>query len=829
MATLLSYIIFGLSICSLVFGIIILLNNKKEKLNQYFFMTALGSTIWGLGFGLLLIQTTQKAALLCRAFGMSGVVLVIIFATKLFTLIAETPKTFGKIIRVVSYAGVFLYPFLIMPERATFYVGKFGMSYTFANDIWNTLYNVYDVVFMLFCAVVVILMRKKTQYKRDKILYYSLCAFIILLFSGTIFDTVLPMLGKPAFPGSTLAQFGSTMIAFVALLYRQKNTLSLQTISDHIYHSVDMPIFVIDTEANLKFLSDSGYKFFNIEKDKQINVLEMFSFNTIDEIINLSTKKELKECTINDKYLSISVEKVTDIFKDVIGYIILVTDLTEKNKYITELQLAKDEAEEASKSKDNFLANMSHELRTPLNAIIGMNNLLTNETDQTRIKEYTQQVDKSSKALLNMIDELFDFTKIQNGKLDIVDEEYNIVDTIKSIINTYKEQIEYKHLLYEVNVDKSIPLVLSGDEKRIKQCIISLLKNAIKYTNTGKITINVRATNTVFNSVLVIEVKDTGIGIDEENSQKLFSTFKGLEDTNNRNYEGIGMGLVIVKKLMILMNGSLDIKSELNKGTTCTLTLGQNIVNQAECGGFHEKNSTHRLAVIDDGSNDTKILIKLLQRELVELDIITNIDYNTINKKLYDYLFINYDEVNNKEELEQNLKEQKIVYISEENINTNNHKILKPVSRVKLKELLNLREQTKNVHCPKAKMLAVDDNKLNLIVLKGFLKNTGAQIETCTSGQEALELTAQNKYDIIFLDHMMPGMDGVETLKNIKAQNNENANIPAIVVTANAVEGAKDYYISQGFQEYISKPIDSEFLNETIRKYLPEELIEDNN
>ena len=179
MATLLSYIIFGLSICSLVFGIIILLNNKKEKLNQYFFMTALGSTIWGLGFGLLLIQTTQKAALLCRAFGMSGVVLVIIFATKLFTLIAKTPKTFGKIIRAVSYAGVFLYPFLIMPERAKFYIGKFGMSYTFANDIWNTLYNVYDVVFMLFCAVVVILMRKKLNIKEIK---YYIIVYVHLLY-----------------------------------------------------------------------------------------------------------------------------------------------------------------------------------------------------------------------------------------------------------------------------------------------------------------------------------------------------------------------------------------------------------------------------------------------------------------------------------------------------------------------------------------------------------------------------------------------------------------------------------------------------------------------
>lgn len=833
MATFLSFLIFGLSVCTLICGLIILSNGRKEKLNIYFFLTALGSTIWGLGFGLLLIQTTQQAALICRGFGMIGVFMLIIFAPKVFMIIAKSPKKLKLITTIISYAGLILYPFLIMPERATFYMGKFGMSYTFANDIWNTLYNVYDIVFMILSAIIVIVMGKNMKYKRDKILYYSLWAFIVLIFAGTILDTVLPMLGKPAFPGSTLAQFPATLIEFWALMYMKKNSLTLQTVSNHIYHSTEMPIFVINIDSKIEFISDAGYKYFGIERDheNEINILELFKFENQDELIEVANKKIAKECSIkyDNKYCSITIDKVTDVFKDVIGYILIVNDLTEKNKYIAELKQAKDEAEDASKSKDNFLANMSHELRTPLNAIIGMNSLLKTETDTSKIKEYTHQVDKSSRTLLTMIDELFDFAEIQNGKLDIIEDEYNLVDTIKTVISSYKEQIEDKHLLYEVNIDKQVPTKLYGDEKRLRQCIVNLLKNAIKYTKVGKITLNIATQNNADNANLLIEINDTGIGIKEEDSEKIFSSFKGLEETNNRNYEGIGVGLATVKKLMTLMNGNLDIKSEEGKGAKCTINISQKIVNQTESGGYHETNSMYKIGVINDNSNDMKILIKLLNREFVELEILNTIDHNQIKQAKYDYIFVNHDGITNQEEIEQNLQEQKIVYLTEEDIQTNKYKIINPVSRQKLKDIFNLKDTNKEVHCPNARMLAVDDNKLNLIVLKGFLKNTGAQIETCTSGAEALALTEKNKYDIIFLDHMMPGMDGVETMKNIRNQNTEMAStVPIIVVTANAVEGARDYYINQGFQEYISKPIDSVFLNETLEKYLPKELIEDN-
>ena len=228
----------------------------------------------------------------------------------------------------------------------------------------------------------------------------------------------------------------------LAFLYQKKNTLTLQTVTNHIYHSIDLPIFVINTNNKIEFMSDSGYKFFNLEKDKinSVSITDLFILDyDADFLINNYTNIE---CNIknNNLYCSVSIDKVKDSFGDVIGHIFIINDLTEKNKYITELKEAKEqaekakiEAENASHSKDNFLANMSHELRTPLNAIIGINELIQSDEGKSNVIDYSNQIAKSSKNLLSMIDELFDFSKIQTGKLDIVENEYSIIEVLKML------------------------------------------------------------------------------------------------------------------------------------------------------------------------------------------------------------------------------------------------------------------------------------------------------------------------------------------------------------------------------------------------------------
>lgn len=606
----------------------------------------------------------------------------------------------------------------------------------------------------------------------------------------------------------------------------------MQTVTNHIYHSIDLPIFVINTNNKIEFMSDSGYKFFNLEKDKinSVSITDLFILDyDADFLINNYTNIE---CNIknNNLYCSVSIDKVKDSFGDVIGHIFIINDLTEKNKYITELKEAKEqaekakiEAENASHSKDNFLANMSHELRTPLNAIIGINELIQSDEGKSNVIDYSNQIAKSSKNLLSMIDELFDFSKIQTGKLDIVENEYSIIEVLKNVISSFKDSINEKGLIYEVKVDNEVPSILMGDQKRIRQCIVNILKNSIKYTKSGKISINVSSSILNDKCNLKIEIIDSGIGINSEDIKNLFISFKGLEATNNRNYEGIGIGLTIVKKLMLLMNGKFDISSEYDQGTKCVLDLPQVIIDSSLCGGYEDENSLCDVCIIDDKTIEMSVLKKVLQKEYVDVTICDKLDLNYIKENNFDFIFVNYNGELISEEV------GNVIYLVEDDINLDGKVVLKkPINKVALLNLIRKDKEDviKEAYCPNVRMLAVDDNKLNLVVLKGFLKKTGATIDSCNSGAEALSLTEKNNYDIIFLDHMMPGMDGVETLKKIRTQNNDNAGVPILVVTANAVEGAREFYLEQGFTDYISKPIDSDYLNSCLFKYLGEDKVQ---
>ena len=347
MALFLAFLIFGLSVCSFVCALVGLLQKNKTENNKYFSITAIGSAIWGIGFGFLLIQTDFKMALLCRSIGMVGLFFFFIFGPKFFLELANSPKWLRKVVTFYSLAGLILYPFLIMPERQTFYVGEFGMSYTFANDIWNTLYYIYIVVYTILCAIILIIMRKNAKYKRTKVLNIGLWLFIIITFLGSILDTLLPMFGFAAFPGSTLGQFLAIFVGFFTFLYQKKNTLTLQTVSNHIYHSIDLPIIVINIEFKIEFMSDSGYKFLNVDKDKldfvSINDLFVLNFDG-DFLVHNYTNIE---CVVknNNAYCNLSIDKIKDSFGDIIGYIFIINDLTEKNKYITELKDAKEQAE----------------------------------------------------------------------------------------------------------------------------------------------------------------------------------------------------------------------------------------------------------------------------------------------------------------------------------------------------------------------------------------------------------------------------------------------------------------------------------------------------
>ncbi len=412
----------------------------------------------------------------------------------------------------------------------------------------------------------------------------------------------------------------------------------------------------------------------------------------------------------------------------VIGMVFLF-GAEEKAMESEELRKAKLLADTANKAKSDFLANMSHEIRTPINAIIGMNEMILRECGDKNIKDYAYNVQNASGTLLSLVNDILDISKIEAGKMEIVEDEYKLSILLNDIRNMIQIKAEQKDLLFKIQVDEELPERLIGDQVRIRQIIINLLNNAVKYTKTGSVSFKVEKEAVVEDEVIIkISVEDTGIGIKEENIDKLFDSFERLELKQNRNIEGTGLGLAITNRLVNLMNGQITVDSVWGEGSTFTVVLSQKIVGSQVIGNYEELYKTY----------------------------------------------------------------------------------MKPVSTYK--EIFT---------APNAKILVVDDHEMNLMVVKSLLKKTMIDISTCTSGEKCVELVKNNNYDVVLLDHMMPGMDGIDTLKVIRDLDEDKyKSLPIIALTANAIVGAKEKYISLGFDDYLAKPIQYEELEKMLEKYI---------
>ncbi len=401
-----------------------------------------------------------------------------------------------------------------------------------------------------------------------------------------------------------------------------------------------------------------------------------------------------------------------------------------------ELRKAKAMAEEASKAKGDFLANMSHEIRTPINAILGMNEMVLRESDDDTILEYSKNIKVSGSTLLGLINDILDFSKIESGKIDIIPVDYDLSTVLGDLVNMIYTRAEKKGLLLKTEFDSNIPKMLNGDEIRIKQIITNILTNAVKYTEKGSVTFKVayeKSEDEPDIILLKVSVEDTGIGIREEDMDKLFGEFERIEENRNRYVEGTGLGMSITRNLLDMMGSSLDVDSRYGEGSVFSFTLRQKVVSDEPLGDYAVSYREHML------------------------------------------------------------KQQ------------------------------SYRER---FTAPDARILVVDDNSMNLTVFKGLVKQTLMKVDTAEDGDTGLSLAADTTYDMIFFDHMMPGKDGIETLKELRSQTDgPNDGTPVICLTANAVSGAREMYINAGFDDYLTKPVDADRLEALLLAYLPEDKV----
>ena len=439
-------------------------------------------------------------------------------------------------------------------------------------------------------------------------------------------------------------------------------------------------------------------------------------------------------------------------------YVIKTTTVARQYRQIRE---AKEEAERANSAKSRFLANMSHEIRTPINTIMGMDEMILREDRSAAGKKYSaavtgyaKSIKRASESLLSLVNDILDLSKVESGKMNLVEREYDTVDMLRGICNMIRVRSADKGLEFKIDIDEKLPRMLYGDDGKIKQVVLNLLTNAVKYTHEGSFILEVKSvtdhsaasgvkadtadsTDLPVMSVLYC-VSDTGMGIREEDMDKLFSAFDRLDEKKNTGIQGTGLGLNISKQFVNLMGDDLHVDSVYGRGSTFWFTVSQKVVDATPIGEFTEEEP--------EESEDDSYVPALI--------------------------------------------------------------------------------------APEARVLVVDDSDMNLTVIRGLLSATHVQVDTALSGRECLEkleaaaggehpLGAPSGYHAVFLDHMMPEMDGIETMQHIREAGYD---VPVYALTANAAHNGDTYYVKKGFTGYLAKPVDGDLLEETIKKHVPDEL-----
>ena len=709
---------------------------KLDSANKALHLYALASSIWSLGFGMLFLQVDPEKAYFWRSLAIFGTVLYMITVQFLICQFAQISRKLQHLFNFIALTGVIPYLLSIQRDQTEYFMSAFGMTYCFKPGIVNTIYTCYFVLVSVNILGIIIHMIVSSEKKRLRVFGKHFLLITILILLGTILDMIFPAIGLPALPGSNVTQFLGLIILFYAMNVLNRTTINVSNMSEFIYYSLAMPVLVFDENYQLRIANEAASEFLALPKDPHAladcRIEKLFSTPPSIDCFSFEDAHYSEDtlCLVNQVPCNLTISKIRDHYQDIIGYIVIVQDLTERMQYIEELKKARQEADSSNSAKSRFLANMSHEIRTPMNAIIGFSELALQENPSPVLTDYLEDIKVSSHNLMTLINDILDFSKIESGKMVLVNINYDTAEFFRDIYQMIHTQTSQKGLDFQVQFDTNLPRTLSGDSNRLRSILINLLNNAVKYTPSGFIRLEVLCPNPATSPfTLELRVSDSGIGIKEEELSRLFEAFARLDQTRNYGTEGTGLGLALVKGYCSLMNGSIRVESVYGKGSTFIATVEQTVVDA------------------------------------------TPIDVNLIHS----------------------------------------HHIKDEFSLGTIK-----------VHDVTA--LIVDDTPINLKVISRSMAYYGMTIDVASGGEEAIAMCSKKAYNLVFMDQMMPKMDGIEAMKKIRTISSHYApNGPGkiIVLTANAIAGVREELLAEGFDEYLSKPVNYRELEDVLRQFIP--------
>lgn len=583
------------------------------------------------------------------------------------------------------------------------------------------LYLICSVLIPCTSAVSVLIesfLKEKNQKKRRSLRRVVLLTFVCV---GTFILHVLHLIPIKYYDPTPIV-IGVIMVLMVKTVWNRNDYDLIRVAANTVLNSLDDCVITVNEYREILSYNDAAVHIFpDIAEHRKIDDVAQFP-------MTLFEPDDKGQFIIGVRHYEGHVRTLRDMEQDIRGYAILIVDTTETFEYIEKVMLMRENAEKANRAKSDFLTNMSHEIRTPMNAIIGLSELVIEESVGRKIYDYACNIKSAAVNLLEIINDILDLSKVEAGKMKLVEGNYYLQVLVEDTMNLVKVAAMQKGLQMKLDLDKTLPYQLYGDEGRIRQVLINILNNAIKFTKNGSVFLGVKGLLADGNDIiLTFTIEDTGIGIKEDDLDSIFNAFEQVDMRKNRSSEGTGLGLAITKKLVNLMQGEMQVESEYGKGTRFTVTLRQQVIDK---------------------------------KSIAEM----------------------------------------------------------PVTR----QLLQTND-TRNFQCKDYHVLVVDDNTINRKVAGKMVGRYGITVDEADSGKDAIRLAQKNHYDMILMDHMMPGMDGVEAAKIILADCKDTQNEPIMIaLTANAIQGAREMYISNGFHDFLSKPFERVQLHALLNQWIPE-------
>lgn len=719
-----------IGICAIFFALALLLNgdgSREQKLMEYFLV---GALIQNIGYLLEVTAPTMEAALVAvKMQYMGSLVMPVCYCYFIFMYcFADAPL---KLLRFLAVIDAALFVMVLTCDYHNIFYRQVEWQTT--SEGHSYLYLVYGpgyVVFMLFAILfpyimsLCTLIRARARKGEDVVdRKYGLILLLSLLPIVALYAYVMKLTRAYDFTPMVTG----AVLSSVAILVWSRRVYDFGSLaSGALLNSMGDGVVALDEKKRVVNYNPAAAAIFQELNSHAIG-------RTAAEIPNfpeiVAGEEVQNEFLLKNRFYQSHVEHISDRFGVLKGYVVVILDVTEMRNRIEEIRQVRIQAEQANKAKSEFLANMSHEIRTPMNAIVGLSDIIMEESKGRKVYGYACDIKSASKNLLALINDILDLSKVEAGKMELVSSDYHIKTVVDEVINMMEGAASKKGILLKCEYDMSIPSRYRGDDGRVRQILINLLNNGLKFTKEGYVKLLVSGVpgEKPGTERLHMEVKDTGCGIKEEDLEKIFENFSQVDAKQNRSVEGTGLGLSISRRLVELMGGNIRVESVYGEGTTFILEIIQEIVDQ------------------------------------------------------------------------------------------------KPLSEAP-EETIKEEEELQLFVADNYRVLVVDDNLVNRKVARGFLRPYGFVIEEAAGGREAVEKVKETKYDMIFMDHMMPEMDGIEAVQIIRTDCGENGTLPVIIaLTANAMEGVREMFLQKGFQDFVTKPLDKKTLNVTLLKWIPKE------